>query len=146
MPRLLRDFNSRQGADEGAVMTVMHPTDGEPFLKDAANPEGGAITVTLLGQDSKVYSDIVHKQQTKRLGKSISARSMKKVADAAALERDRMVVLVACTMSWDGIEDDDGKPLPCTDANKKKLYTECAWLRDQVDEFITERSNFLGEA
>jgi hypothetical protein len=47
-------------------------------------------------------------------------------------EQDRIIsscLLSACLLDWDGLEDDDGKPLPYSKAMAQKLLTEPQYRR-----------------
>jgi hypothetical protein len=52
-------------------------------------------------------------------------------------------LLAACTISWKGINDKAGNPVPCNNGNARALYEQAPEVRDQVDRFINDRASFL---
>lgn len=119
-------------ADEGAVLQLLHPESEEPI---------DGMTLTLLGQDSAVYRKLqLTKQQAalNRLSKGKKAVDL----DAEKLAEDTIDDLVKLTVGWEGFTLDK-KPLDCTPANIRKVYSEWAWIKDQAAEFIANRANFF---
>ncbi len=51
-------------------------------------------------------------------------------------------VLVACTLGWEGLGDKEG-PLAFTPENARRLYIDYPVIREQVDNFVGNRGNFL---
>ncbi len=128
------DLNSLKPvmADDGAVLNIAHPETEEVI-------EG--MTITLLGQDSKVYRKIqLAKQQTalNRISKGKKAVDF----DAEKLAEDSIDDLVKLTVSWTGFTL-DGDKLECTPDNVRKVYSEWVWIKEQVAEFVAERANFF---
>lgn len=128
------DLNSLKPvkADDGATLEVVHP-ESEEIIP--------GMTITLLGQDSKVYRKIqLAKQQAalNRIAKGKKAVDL----DAEKLAEDSIDDLVKLTTGWAGFML-DGAALECTPENVRKVYTEWAWIREQVQEFVADRSNFF---
>jgi hypothetical protein len=128
------DLNSLKPvmADDGAVLNIVHPESEEVI-------EG--MTITLLGQDSKVYRKIqLAKQQTalNRISKGKKAVDF----DAEKLAEDSIDDLVKLTVDWTGFTL-DGAKLDCTPDNVRKVYGEWVWIKEQVAEFVAERANFF---
>lgn len=133
----LKGLDTTKLADEGVSLTLKHPATGAD-LKDGDQP----VQITVVGQDSKRYRDAQAKTSEKRLS-SVLARGRRAKLSAAEVETDSLDLLVTCTIGFKNISLDK-KPLECTPDNVRKLYTQFAWIREQVDEFINDRSNFLG--
>lgn len=128
------DLNSLKPvmADDGAVLNIVHPETEEVI-------EG--MTVTLLGQDSKIYRKLqLGKQQAalNRMAKGKKALDL----DAEKLSEDSIDDLVKLTTGWAGFEL-DGKALDCTPENVRKVYADWAWIKEQVQEFVGNRANFF---
>lgn len=128
------DLNSLKPvrADDGAVLEVVHPESEEVIP---------GMTITLLGQDSKVYRKIqLAKQQAalNRIAKGKKAVDL----DAEKLAEDSIDDLVQLTTGWSGFTL-DGVTLECTPDNVRKVYGEWAWIKEQVQEFVADRSNFF---
>jgi hypothetical protein len=128
------DLNSLKPvmADDGAILNIVHPETEE--LIDG-------MTVTLLGQDSKIYRKLqLGKQQAalNRMAKGKKALDL----DAEKLSEDSIDDLVKLTTAWSGFEL-DGKKLDCNPDNVRKVYAEWAWIKEQVQEFVGNRANFF---
>jgi hypothetical protein len=128
------DLNSLKPvmADDGAVLNIVHPETEE--LIDG-------MTITLLGQDSKVYRKLqMGKQQAalNRMAKGKKAIDL----DAEKLSEDSIEDLVKLTTAWTGFAL-DGKSLEFTSDNVRMVYTDWAWIKEQVQEFVGNRANFF---
>lgn len=128
----LSSFDTVAAADEGALMTVEHPTTGQPLTQ----PDGSPVTIRLLGQDSKRWRGYVHRTANKRL------QSRKTRQTAEEIEAENTEGWVALTMGWSGIVL-EGRPLDCTPENARLIYTRFPFIREQVAEFVSDRANFL---
>ncbi len=121
-------------ADEGAVLQIIDSKTEEPI-------EG--VTITLLGQDSKVYRKIQLARSQAILNRA--AKGKKGVdLDAEKMAEDTIDDLVKLTVTWTGFEE-DGQPLAATPENFAKVYGDpgLAWNKEQVQEFVAERANFF---
>jgi hypothetical protein len=121
-------------ADEGAVLQLVHPDTQEVI-------EG--VTITLLGQDSKVYRKIhLAKQQAalNRMSKGKRATDLK----AEQLQESVIDDLVKLTVAWTGFEDGD-EFLECTQENARAIYSDegLNWIKEQAEEFVADRANFF---
>jgi hypothetical protein len=125
-------------ADEGAEMKVLHPVSRRPM----ALSDGTPVTVKLAGADSARFRKVQRGATDRRL--KMAANNRRAVLNSADIESDGLDSLVACTLSWTGIVL-DGKPVECNPANVKMVYLKMPWLKEQVDEFIGDRANFLRE-
>lgn len=114
-------------------LVLRHPATGED-LKDGDNP----VTIVLLGKDSKEYRAAVAKTANSRLRN-------RKVQTVEQAQQDGIDLLAAVTVGWSGIAE-NGEPLECTEKEVKRVYREYAWIREQVDEFVDDRANFLTSA
>lgn len=128
------DLNSLKPvmADDGAVLEIVHPETEEVIA---------GMTITLLGQDSKVYRKLqMGKQQAalNRMAKGKKALDL----DAEKLSEDSIDDLVKLTTSWAGFTL-DGKELDCTSENVRTVYSDWAWIKEQVQEFVGNRANFF---
>ena len=128
------DLNSLKPvmADDGAVLNIVHPETEEVI-------EG--MTITLLGQDSKVYRKLQMAKQQAALNR-ISKGKKAVDFDAEKLAEDSIDDLVKLTVSWSGFTL-DGKKLDCTPENIRSVYAEWSWIKEQVQEFVADRANFF---
>lgn len=121
-------------ADTGAVLELRDLN--EEIIKD--------VTITLLGKDSKVYQRILRDRKQAMLTRMQKGRKAAQL-DVEKLEEDSLDDLVQLTIGWAGVKDDKGN-LEFTPENVRRLYEEVPSVREQVEEFINERSNFLASA
>ena len=125
----LAKLDTAKVAEEGAELRVAHPTTGEDL----------GIKITLIGTDSKTFRDISKSRATASLKKKT------REIDLDQNESDAVELLAKCTKSWSGITE-NGKEVAFSYDNAVKLYTKYLWLREQIDRFMADRSNFLPSA
>lgn len=122
-------------ANHGAVMHVHSPL-GPVWVEDAnGKPTDVAVTITLLGDDSDIITrfDRASVNQNLRGGQMLTAE----ISEAKAIGR-----AARATVAWSGIKL-DGQELPFSEENAKNLYKRFRWLRQGVQQFISDRANFL---
>ena len=125
----LAKLDTAKVAEEGAELRVAHPTTGEDL----------GITITLIGTDSKTFRDISKSRATASLKKKT------REIDLDQNESDAVELLAKCTKGWAGITE-NGKEVVFSFDNAVQLYTKYLWLREQIDRFMADRSNFLPSA
>jgi hypothetical protein len=123
------DLTSLAVSSEGSVLTLTHPVTGADL----------PVKITLLGTDSPVFRKAQRAIVNRRL-----KQAKKTTLTAEEIEAEGVDALVACTVSWEGVEL-DGKKLDCTPENIRRVYTDVRlpFIREQVDSFIAERANFM---
>lgn len=129
----LPQFDTAAIADEGAVMTLYREDNGAVAL----DKDGKPITITLLGSDSAVY----RKAQNKNLNRRLAKRNVK--LSAEELQAESIETLAACTVAWSGFFDKAGQPIACNAEAARALYTRFSAIREQADNFVNDRANFL---
>lgn len=135
----ISSIDSRSAAGAGSVMTVRHPVSGEPLLTEATEHEKARpVTITLLGTDSEVAEKIQREAQRRRLKKGFGHKTTPEELDASTLD-----LLAALTVAWDGIGNAEGE-IECTVENAKQIYRDFPWIKKQVDEYVVDLGNFLG--
>ena len=127
------DLAELDAPDARADMEVRHPATNEPLLTADKQP----VTISLLGVDSDVFRAGERKLANRRLKQGQKAK-----VTAEGVEAQAIGLLADCTVGWSGIEF-EGAVLSFTRENAVMLYTRLRWLREQVDEFIGDRANFL---
>lgn len=130
----LSTFDVTPSANEGAVMQLRHPTTGEP-LEEGGEP----ITITLLGTDSDTFLRVNDAAINRRL----KAPNRALVVTAEEQRATQIELLVACTLDWKHVGTKESPDLPYSKANAKLVYSKLKWVRDQVDVFVVDRSNFM---
>ena len=123
--------------DEPEKMIIVHPHTRQPLRHKESGEEG---YIELYSSDS----DIARKHSRNIQRRRLNMRGRGKLTPEE-IEAEATSLLVALTVSWN-LVGLDGDPLdvPFTQENARELYSEhvMAWLREQVDEFTADRSNF----
>ncbi len=128
----LSNLDTGAAAEMGAVLEVLHPIDNTPL----------GLKITLAGADSDIYRQFVNKTGNKRMQRMKPGQF--RPPSAEEQEESGLSLLAACTLSWEGVVV-DGQELPCSKDNAKTLYRRFPWIREQVDQFIGDRANFLSK-
>ena len=128
----LTNLDTSDAAEKGAVLEVLHPSDNTPL----------GIKITLAGADSDVYRQTVNKAVNKRVQRLRPGQSLPFTAEEQ--EESGLNLLATCTLAWEGVVV-EGEELPCTKENVKMVYKRFPWIREQVDQFIGDRANFLSK-
>ena len=126
-------LDSFSSAETKMPMPLIHPKTGDVIATEA----GADMVITLYGKDSDVYRKAQRTITNRRLSKKTNA-----TLTAERLEAEANEVLAHCTDSWNIVYE--GEEIDCNFTNAKKVYTNLPWVKEQVDEFVAERSNFLG--
>jgi hypothetical protein len=135
----LSTFDTVAAADRGAVLHLSSPKTGTPMFDEETKQP---VTISLLGSDSKRYTDFVHKAKNKRI-QSIGRMGRRGRATSEEAEAEQLELAVKCTVAWAHIIY-KGQKLEFSEANVRLLYTEVPVVYDQVVEFMEDRSNYLG--
>ena len=128
----LTSLDTSEAAETGAVLDVLHPTENTPL----------GIKITLAGADSDVYRKTVNKNVNKRVQRMKPGQSLPFTAEEQ--EESGLNLLAVCTLAWEGVVV-EGEVLPCTKENAKMVYQRFPWIKEQVDQFIGDRANFLSK-
>lgn len=128
------DLASLKASTKPFRLELKHPVTKEPL--------GQFIDV--LGSDSQAfqdYNDEIYDGALLRNAEN-SKRGVDTPPKGRAEQRaEGVLLLVAVTTGFDSIEYNG--PLPYTHANVVKLYTEMPWIKQQVDEAVFDRKNFI---
>ena len=137
-------FNTKPAADEGAVLHFVHPVLGHELYDGPGADEHGAlvdpskdhqpVTATVRGYNSDTVQQVAQQGQRRGLERQSKAQQ-----DAAG--RDLLDALI---VDWQGITR-DGKPLPCTKANKVWLTETNHEVFRLIDAFAKDQANFFGK-
>lgn len=124
------DFSNQ--AENTAVLHIVHPVTLEEMYTD----ENEAVTITLLGMDSAVAKRITKARAQKQL----NARKQKIDLDEA--REFSTGLLSKLIVSSVGLKE-GGIDLDLSDNQTAvDVLTRFTWLREQIDEFVTDRANF----
>lgn len=132
----LPGMDTKTLSEEGVAMPVKNLTTGEPMV----GKDGKPVTITLLGPDSIVWRKQTRQAVRKRL-KAVSAGTDADTFDAD--EAEAVDMLARATVAWTGICTTKGEPIPCTYETATALYAAFPVIRDQADNFVSLRLNFI---
>lgn len=116
----IKSLHTAEAHEEGAEMQIRGP-DG--VLIDAF--------ITLVGRDSKTWRDTNRKYERIIL---MADKDDDRDMEAAALSE--------AVISWRGLID-DGKDYACNPKNAYDLFINAPYIKDQVNEFVGKRANFM---
>ena len=128
----LAKLDTNKASEDGVWCDIENPSTGEAT----------GIRIKVLGMDSKEYQAQTRKVQDKNLKKGF--RGMKNLK-SETLDNNKIDLICVCTKEWENVQF-NGEVLPCDMENKRWLYKTYRWIFDQVDEFVGDRGNFLGES
>lgn len=127
----LKTLDVSEAASRGADLTLRNPATGE----NLSGEDGKPITITLLGSDSGEYRKKLRSTANQRI-------ATRKKQTVEQLEQEGVGLLAAVTTGWHNIIV-NGETLQFSKEKAAELYTQYPWIREQVDEFVNERANFL---
>ena len=128
-------FDTAAAADEGAVMEVRSPKDGEVMRW----PDGRPWTITYYGSDSERVMKVARGQADRRAAAMTRTRTP---ILSSVIEKDNIELLVVATKEWD-IPLGDGTPAKSEAKEYRAAYGKYKWLYEQGNEFSGTRANFL---
>lgn len=97
--------------------------------------------LTIVGADSNIFRDAKHQISMELMKEREIDENHKDTPEAS---RERRVRLVgACVIGWKNISDEDNQAIECNAENVAYVLEESPHLLDKVDEFLSNRENFL---
>lgn len=114
-------------ADEGAKCIIRDPLTGEDT----------PAYLILAGMDSTVYKQAQHKIANARINRKSTAR-----VTIEEIEAEQIGVLVECTLGWGGMVH-KGVEMPFDRKSVRIAYEKFPTVREQAEQFISDRSNYL---
>jgi len=130
------DLSSLRVSSDAVEMPLVHPSTGLPL----ENKDGEEMALLVIGTDHDDYQKLNNELLNKRLKKSAQSRKVSITAEevnAESLQRT-----VACIVGFKNLQV-DGEPLEFSKKNAEALLKEYPAIREQVEEFVAERANFL---
>lgn len=124
-------------SDESVEIVIRHPGTGADLIAENGEP----VTIRIFGRDSEVFRNHQKSVVNKRLQQS----NRKAAASVEQMEIDAINTLAACIAGWTNIDvpGKAGMPLEYNRSNARLLVSKVIWLREQIDEAIGDRANFL---
>ena len=120
----INEFNTVQLCEQGAWLTIKDFDECDTDME-----------IKVVGVDSKKF-----KSQVNRISKMSSGS---KTPDMERLEESSIRTLVAITIDWKNVEDEEGNEIPHSDEKALEVYTASPYISAQIIEFAKDRKNFL---
>lgn len=131
----ITDYDPRKLAEDGAKLFLNDPR-GKPTK----------AWIQLKGADSDTYQEAMREQLRRRSAAMNKARRLK-MPDPEEIEGDALDLLIVSTIDWGSLELVGYKAdIVCSVSAARELYQKRPDIKEQVDAFVTERSNFLTSA
>lgn len=138
-------FDTKDAADEGAVLHFTHPVLGHPLYDGKGADEHGRLKDP--AKDHQPVTAIIrgyHAPTVQEASKAKARARMQKQTEAD-IEATGRRLIDALIVSWQGVSR-DGKPLPCTLENKVWLTDTNYAIFAQIDDFAKDQANFFETA
>lgn len=132
----------------GVVSAARDVTSAELRLKIPANAtEAEVLTDTVIilaGPEHDVRRRMFRDRRARALA-SVERNGRLTMGSLEEQESDELEEIVASTLGWRELLDDEGNPIPYSADAARKLYEdrEYTWIREQVKEFLGQRANFI---
>ena len=105
---------------------------GAKFFFDEANPAAGSITLRALNME---VLDEIRAKTTKRRVEYGEDGQRQEFIDVDEKLRDDLTWAYVI-QGWAGVEDEEGRPIPCTDGNKATLMRGSLVFSGLVNKFL----------
>jgi hypothetical protein len=122
--------------EEGAWLDILDPITNQPS-EDKER-------IKVLGIDSSTYRKAQRKISNRRL-QVVGRRGGRCKITAEEIEAENLELLVSCVQAWEGFTENK-QELECTSENVRRLFELAPWIKEQVDDFIGDRSGFLSRS
>lgn len=132
----LKQLDTKTAATRGVPMPLRHPITNEPLVD-----EDGPVSITLRGADSDLY----RAGQQGLLESLVEGLTSDRGKPKAVARSTRIELMADCTVGWSNIIV-GGERVTFSRDNAVKLYTDYPWVLDQVQAFVNDRQNYLGNS
>lgn len=124
-------FNTKTRANAGV----------EVELRLLANGAPSGVFIKIMGTDSEVFREIQEERERAAAERIASGQSANLTRD----ERTKLTceALARCTVGWRNLMQSDGSPLEFSHNAAFQLYLDYPAIRDQINEEMAKRANFV---
>jgi nucleoside 2-deoxyribosyltransferase len=135
----LDDMDTTTLSERGVAFQIMRlDRPSEPLR----NRDGSAVTITVLGPDSAKYRHHQSLAVRKRVEEAAASGSGILTQDSDESLTQAITLMASITTEWT-FKNAANEPIPCTHEAAVALYTQFPAIRDQIDQKVSRRSNFL---
>jgi hypothetical protein len=126
----------------GAKRMVVIGLNGRPTHYENEGGRSEEVYIDLHSSDSDIARK--HNRAVQKRLLDLSARGQRLRRTPEEIEAETTDLLVALTAGWN-FRRGNGEPIPFSSDNARRLYDNpgARHIRDQVDEFVSNRANFL---
>lgn len=125
------DIKLEEMSEAGAELHLRHPVTFEPL-----SDENGPVLIKLVGRDSARYRNAFYE-----ISKENAVNNPRRSLTVDESENSASMLAAKCTIGWTNLSIDGAEDFSVQ--NAFELYSRRRWVRDQVEEFIRMRENFL---
>lgn len=136
------DLSSLSPSEDARPLHLLHPLTEEPLYADD-EAQSGPFIVYVHGSDSKVFEKVKHRIANRRIGKVDAAKNKVRGLTAESVAGEDREMLVACIEGWEIVVN--GEHAPSDKETIARILDSYPWIGEQVNAFIQDRANFLGE-
>jgi hypothetical protein len=133
---------------ESGILQIKDPITGEllTYLPPGAKESDARLPVTLtLAGPNHPQRKKIEFQRARLLRNRVSKKGRFELTDPEEDSEYAIDRLVASTLGWAGFAD-GAQPIEFSAAAVEKFYLSLSWLRDQANEYLDEKTNFLKSA
>lgn len=124
--------------DLNQLDVVTRANDGAKcVIRDPSTGDDTTAYLLLAGMDSTVYKQAQHKIANARINRKSTVR-----ITIEEIEAEQIGILVECTLGWGGMVL-GGVEMPFDRATVRSMYEKFPTVREQAEQFISDRSNYL---
>ena len=117
------------GVVQENVVNIVHPSTGAPL----------GITIKVISPDSEKYRKLSNRTRNRSIN---AVKKGKNSLTAEMMDENAMELLVGSVLSWEGVTW-AGQVMECNEVNVRSVFTKFPWIKEQVDEFLGDRANFI---
>lgn len=128
------DLKDLTPTSDTVEVSLVNPSTYEPLT----NEDGSDMVITMYAQHSKEYKAAMHEQTNRRLKQAQGKKKAEFTAED--LESAALELLAKTTKDWK-ITYGGVKP-KFSVAKAKEIYEEVFWLRDQIEEALSNSLDF----
>lgn len=132
----LSSIDIKEKSDKGSKMDIRHPVTDELIYDE----KGEKQYVVLAGYYSDTFQKAQRSSTDRRLAKRMKGNRVK--ITSAEIDRDNIEILSKCVIDWNIVIGGEHVPNDFDHVYGVLSDNRFAWLRDQIDEYISDESNF----
>jgi hypothetical protein len=153
---ILRDYtapivNDTDSEDDGKRPALLGADGTRAFVVlrgiDSPRVQAARAKAQAAFQDRVTARALASQHGSKKKRGADLAEALTATADDIALQESQDIEeLVAATISWSGLEQDDGSPWPCEPSNARALWAADPANREAARQFMRDREDFFANA